>query len=328
MTGDRDPLDLAAAYAPLAVTSRSGVDESVHHGALVAVDAHGEVVVSVGDPHVAIYPRSSTKPIQATAMVRLGLDLPADLLALVCASHDGHARHIAGSRAILARAGLDESALLNTPDLPLDPVEARAVLRAGGDRSPVQMNCSGKHAGMLLTCVVNGWPTGSYLDESHPLQAAITAEVEHLAGEAPSHVGVDGCGAPAHVVSLVGLARAFASIARGADAATRAVHAAMSAVPEMVGGPRRDVTLMMQAVPGLMMKDGAEGVLAAALPDGRAIALKVADGANRARPAATVAALRALGVDLSHLDPSVWSQPILGHGQAVGDVRVIAPALL
>ena len=313
------------AYEPLALTTRSGHVESVHHGALVALDRHGAVVFSVGDPFAPVYPRSSMKPLQAVSMVQHGLRLPPDLLALACASHDGRPEHLAGARRTLSLAALDESALANTADLPLDTATAHDVLRSGGGPSAIQMNCSGKHAAMLLTCVVNGWSTGvDYLDPDHPMQRSITDDLPPLVGAPASHIGIDGCGAPAHELSLIGLARAYATIATGAAGdAARDVHTAMTAHPEMVGGPGRDVTEMMRAVPGLMAKDGAEGVFAAAMPDGRAVALKVADGATRPRAAAMVLALRALGVDVGALDDAVWHLPILGHGHSVGEVSIV-----
>jgi L-asparaginase II len=309
-------------FAPVAVTTRSGVDESVHFGAVVAVDRTGAVDWSVGDPDALVYPRSSNKPMQAVAMVRAGLDLPAELLALVCASHDGSPMHRDGAERILHGAGLTVADLGNTADLPLDPVEAEQILRSGGARTALQMNCSGKHAGMLATCVANRWDhDGSYLAIDHPLQQTITATIVELSGDDGCPVGVDGCGAPAHTMSLVGLARAFAAIASGqAGSAGKAVHHAMTAHPEMVGGPRRDVTALMRGVPGLMAKDGAEGVYAAALPDGRAVAMKVADGANRARPPVMLAALERMGVRVAHLGDALI-EPIRGHGHAVGTVR-------
>jgi L-asparaginase II len=312
------------AFVPVAITERSGVDESVHFGAVVVLGPSGAVEWSAGDPTVDIYPRSSNKPMQAVAMVRAGLRLPAHLLALVCASHDGAAVHVDGARQILAGAGLSEDALANTPDLPLDEQAAEAVLRAGGGPVRVTMNCSGKHSGMVATCVHNGWPVdASYLDPDHPLQLAITRTIADLAGEEPSHIGIDGCGAPAHVLSLLGLARAFRAIATGAAGPSGTeVHAAMTTHPEMVGGERRDVTTFMRRVPGMMAKDGADGVFAAAFPDGRAIALKIADGANRARPPLMVAALERAGVDTSAWAAAV-DEPILGHGRRVGRVRAI-----
>lgn len=315
---------VVTAYEPAAVTVRSGLAESVHHAALVALAADGSVEFAIGRPDVSVFPRSSTKPLQAVAMVRNGLDLPDELLALVCASHDGRAEHLDGARRILATVGLDESALRNTPDWPLDTESMHHAIRSGGVTSSLQQNCSGKHSGMLATSRINDWDPATYLDESHPLQRAITDTVPTLTGGSVDGIGVDGCGAPAHMISLIGLARAFRAIATGeaGDAGSR-VHRAMTSFPHMVGGPRRDVTLIMQGVPGLMAKDGAEGVFAAALPDGRAVALKVADGANRARPPLMHAALQALGVDVSGVDPSAWESPILGHGRRVGEVRIV-----
>ena len=203
-------------FAPVAITRRSGCDESVHFGAVVGLSSTGRVEFAVGDPTTAIYPRSATKPMQAVAMVRAGLRLPPELLALVCASHDGSPRHLDVVRQILASAGLDERALANTPDLPLDEGEAEIVLRQGGGRTRLQMDCSGKHSGMLATSVINGWPTDSgYLASEHPLQQHITSVIDILAAEPHSHIGIDGCGTPAHVISLLGLARAFRTIATG-----------------------------------------------------------------------------------------------------------------
>ena len=147
------------AFAPVAVTRRSGFDESIHFGAVVGLSSSGDIEFSIGDPSAPIYPRSSNKPMQAVAMVRAGLQLPPELLALVCASHDGTPMHTDAARRILATAGLDERSLANTPDLPLDHAAAEAVLRAGGGPTAVQMDCSGKHSGMLVTSAINNWPT-------------------------------------------------------------------------------------------------------------------------------------------------------------------------
>jgi L-asparaginase II len=313
-------------FVPVAITSRSGLDESVHFGAVVGLGPSGAIEFAAGDPQAVVYPRSSNKPMQAVAMVRAGLQLPPDLLALVCASHDGTPMHTDAALRILGTVGLDERALANTASLPLDQPSAEAVLRAGGPRTPLLMNCSGKHSGMLATCVHNGWahdPT--YLHVEHPLQAAITVAIDELCDEPHAHIGVDGCGAPAHAMSLVGLAWAFRAIATGAaGVAGDEVYAAMTGNPAMVGGDGRDVTKFMRHVPGLMAKDGADGVFAAALPDGRAIALKVADGGDRARPPLMVAALQALGVDTSAVAALV-EERIMGHGHQVGTVRAIAP---
>lgn len=316
---------LSDAFVELAVTTRSGHDESVHYGAVVGLAPDGSVEFAVGDPAAIVFPRSSTKPIQATAMVASGLDLPPHLLALVCASHDGRPEHLRAATDILSQAGLTEHNLKNTADYPLDPDAHDAVVRRGGVKTSLQMNCSGKHSGMLATCVHNGWDLDSYLHVEHPLQQRITEMVPELAGEDATYIAIDGCGAPAHALSLTGLARAFraVAIAPAGSGAARVAHA-MRTHPEMVGGPTRDITLLIQGVPGLFGKDGAEGVFAIAMPDGRAIALKIADGANRARPPVMKSALQKLGIDISNVDERAFASPIMGHGSVVGSVRVTA----
>ena len=310
------------AYAVLAETTRSGFVESLHSGAVVALDRNGSIAFSAGDPKLAIYPRSSTKPLQALAMLRSGLMLPPELLVLVCASHSGTPAHLVAVAEILESVGLGEAALQNTPDMPLDGATSRDVIRAGHGRTSLQQNCSGKHAGMLATCITNGWPLESYLEVDHPLQIAITAALPTVTEEPVIHIGVDGCGAPAHMMSLIGLARAFRNIATGAAGPEGlAISSAMSGHPHLLGGPDRDVTALVEHIPGLVAKDGAEGVYAAALTDGRAVAIKIADGSSRARPAVMLAALGLLGVDIGELD-SLIRQPILGHGHEVGEVRI------
>ena len=309
-------------FVPVAITSRSGLDESVHFGAVVALAADGSLAFAAGNPRAVVYPRSAIKPLQALAMVRAGLSLPSDLLALVCASHDGSPLHVAAVQRVLATAGLGPDALANTASLPSDEEAAHDVVRRGGGPTPLFMNCSGKHSGMLATCVHNGWRHDSdYLSPAHPLQQLITATVDDVCGEPHTHIGIDGCGAPTHAMPLVALARAFRAIATGsAGPAGDEVYAAMRAHPEMVSGERRDVALLMRGIPGLLAKDGAEGVYALALPDGRALAIKIADGGDRARPAVLLAVLRMLGVDVAALVPQL-EVPIMGHGHPVGTVR-------
>jgi L-asparaginase II len=295
--------------------------ESVHHGSVVAVDGDGHVVFGVGQPAQLCFPRSSNKPFQALAMVRSGLELDGELLALACASHSGEPFHIDGVRRILAGAGLPEDALQCTADLPLGEQAKADHLAAGGGPAPIYMNCSGKHAAMLATCVANGWPTENYLAADHPLQLATRAAVEDLAGETVAATGVDGCGAPLFAITLTGLARAFGRLAAAPTGTPEhRVARAMSRHPEWVGGTGRDVTDLMRGLPGAVAKDGAEGVYGIGLPDGSAVAVKIADGSNRARPVVLVAALRRLGVDVSAVE-HLADVPVLGHGQRVGELR-------
>jgi L-asparaginase II len=258
---------------------------------------------------------------QAVGMLEAGLDLDGELLALACASHSGEAFHVEGVRRILAAAGLDESALRTPPDYPVDEEEKYAFLAAGGTKAPIWMNCSGKHAAMLATCVANGWPLDTYRDPDHPLQQRLAGAVARLAGEPVAATGVDGCGAPVFALTLAGLARAFVAIATAEPGTSE--HRVAEAIrhhPEWLGGTRRDVTALVRGVPGLIAKDGAEGVYAAALPDGRVVTLKVEDGGQRARPPLMIAALRALGADVSALD-ELAEAPLLGGGRPVGAVR-------
>ncbi|MGH3434298.1 MAG: asparaginase [Thermocrispum sp.] len=291
-------------HEPLAYVLRAGLVESVHHGSMIVLGPHGEVRFAAGDPHAVHYPRSAMKPVQAAAMVRLGLDLPVDLLALAAASHSGEERHVAGVWRLLARYGLSEDHLRNPADLPLDPVVRDARLAVGDGPSRLTQNCSGKHAAMLATARHNGWPTEDYLNPAHPLQRAIAGTVADLAGEPPARVAVDGCGAPLFAVTLRGLARAVGAIATAERATPEAAVArAIRSHPEMLGGTGRPVTGLIRAVPGLVAKDGFEGVQVAALPDGSAVAVKVADGANRPRMQLTAAGLALCGVDVERLAP-------------------------
>ena len=280
----------------LAEVIRSGFAESRHRGSAVLLGADGRPAQAAGQVTEPVFPRSVNKPMQAAAMLRAGLRLDGTLLALAAASHSGEDFHVAGVREILAGAGLTESDLQCPPALPMDEQAARDLLRRGGEPGRLQMNCSGKHAAMLATCVQAGWPTASYLDPDHPLQQAIRTAVAGLAGEPVTAAGVDGCGAPLFALSLAGVARAFQALVSAPPLSPeRTVADAMRAHPAWTSGSRRPERALMAAVPGLLLKSGAEGVEGFALADGRAAAYKFEDGAARARPALTAALLRWLG---------------------------------
>ncbi|MFE9767548.1 asparaginase [Streptomyces sp. NPDC005808] len=312
----REPL-----HAPVAHLVRGGVIEGIHYGSVVVLAADGTVELQIGDIEAAFYPRSAVKPLQAAAMLRAGLPLDGELLSLAAASHSGEERHLAGTRRILELAGLTEDRLRNVPDLPFDPVVREAWIREGRLPSRLAQNCSGKHAAMLYTAKLNGWSLDDYLDPAHPLQQAIAEIVEDLTGQAIARVSVDGCGAPLFSVSLHGLARAAAGITTAAPGTPEAqVADAMREHAEMASGSGRDVAALMRAVPGLLSKDGFEGVQFAALPDGRSVAVKIADGADRARIPVAAAALARAGVDPAAL-AEFGGAPLLGGGVVVGHVR-------
>ncbi|NDA84142.1 MAG: hypothetical protein EBY00_05580, partial [Actinobacteria bacterium] len=267
-----------------------------------------------GDPNAFIYPRSAIKSIQASAMVRKGLVQEVRHLALICASHSGSKAHQDGALEILRGAGLTENALQCIADRPLGIQERKEW----GDKEPTRlaMNCSGKHAGMLATCVANNWPIENYLSQDHPLQLAIKEEFENLAGEKISKISVDGCGAPLFLISMQGLANAFYNLAISNDPVHKQVVAACLAYPEMVAGIGRSDTELMKTVPGLFLKIGAEGVQAAFLPDGRTVVFKVSDGSERAHQVILQSAFEKLGAKFEVKHPEV-----LGGGKVIGEIR-------
>jgi len=300
--------------AVLAEYVRDGVVESEHRGFLAVLNADGSLFKSLGEIDTKIFPRSTVKCFQASAMVRSGLDLEPRLLALAQSSHSGAAMHMDGAREILASVGLTESALQCATDRPLGDAERRAW----GDQEPAQiaMNCSGKHAAMLATCVKNGWPIETYLEQSHPLQIAIKKELEDLSGEVITLTSTDGCGAPLFLISVIGLARAIRAITISNDLVHQSVMNAARAFPEMVGGIGRHNTEMMQQVPGLFMKDGAEAVNVCSLSDGRTIVFKVSDGSLRAFRTIVHACLKDFGIDTA-LTP----EKVMGGPRVIGTIR-------
>jgi L-asparaginase II len=301
---------------------RSGFTESRHRGAVAGFAADGTQVADVGGTGVTFFPRSANKPLQAAAMLRCGLGLDGELLALAAASHSGEDFHVDGVRKILSGAGLTADALRCPASWPIDAGTARRLAARGEGMSRIRMNCSGKHAAMLATCVHNGWPADTYLAPDHPLQQEIRRVVGELAGLRVQTTGVDGCGAPLFALTLAGLARAFRALVLAAPGTPeRRVADAMRAHPEWTSGTDRDERRLMRAVPGLLLKSGAEGVDAFALDDGagvRAGAVKIDDGAARARTPVTVATLRRLG---AVVPDELATVPVTGGDAVVGAVR-------
>jgi L-asparaginase II len=313
--------NISEANPVVAEVVRSGFAESRHRGAVAGLAADGRQVISVGQTDVPFLPRSANKPLQATAMLRCGLSLDAELLALAAASHSGEDFHVDGVRKILSGAGLSEDDLRCPASWPLQEASAHRLIARGEPMSRIRMNCSGKHAAMLATCVANDWPTASYTDPGHPLQQAIRHTIEELAGQRSAATGVDGCGAPLFSLTLAGLARAFRTLVLAAPGTPeRQVADAMRAYPEWTSGTDRDERRLMSAVPGLLVKSGAEGVDAFALGDGPSGAVKIDDGGQRARTPVTVATLRLLGVAVPD---DLATVPVTGGDAVVGAVRAV-----
>jgi L-asparaginase II len=309
---DEDPI--------LVEVARGGYLESVHRGRVAITDPEGRLACSLGADFAPMYPRSAVKPLQAVGMLRAGLDLTGELLALVCASHSGEPRHLAGVREILSRGGLDETVLQTPPDWPLDETARVEAIRAGQSKAAIAMNCSGKHAGMIRTAQLRGDDFASYRDPDHPVQLAIVSAIDDLAVEQAGNLAVDGCGAPAYAISLYALARAYGRLAQAKDGAEQTVAASMRVHPEFVSGTRRDEFELHRAVPGLIAKAGAEATYAAGLPDGRGVAIKISDGTPRARAVAMAGVLQRLGIDHEVLAAQA-SAPVLGGEQQVGEIR-------
>ena len=297
----------------LAKVTRGDLVESLHLGHLIVLNADGSNYLSKGSPESPIYPRSAIKSLQAAAMLKSGLIVKDDELAIICASHSGSQSHIDLVTRMLTSRDISISQLKNAVDKPLG--EKEKISWGDKQSSQLAQNCSGKHAGMLITCQQNGWDMKSYLDLNHPLQAAIKNEIEELSGEKVSAVSVDGCGAPLFAISLIGLARAISNLVKSKAELYQKIVLACTKFPELVAGDGRLTTRMMQAVPGLFMKEGAEGVQVCALRDGRVIAIKIIDGSWRPVAPIIMEIFRRWGVEMP--DESV---KIYGGASVIGEV--------
>ena len=298
----------------LAKVTRGDLVESLHLGHLIVLNADGSTYLSKGSPELPIYPRSAIKSLQAAAMLKAGLKVEENELAIICASHSGSQSHIDLVTKMLTSRGLSTSQLKNAADKPLGEKEKITW----GDKAPSQLaqNCSGKHAGMLITCQQNGWDMNTYLDLNHPLQVATKNEIQELSGEKVSATSVDGCGAPLFAISLIGLARAISNLVKSTEVVHQQIVLACTKYPELVAGDGRLTTRMMRAVPGLFMKEGAEGVQVCALSDGRVIAIKIIDGSWRPVAPIIMEIFNRWGVDMP--DESV---KIYGGDSLVGEIK-------
>ncbi|GGK46741.1 asparaginase [Micrococcus flavus] len=315
---------------------RNGFVESRTAGAAVVTGPDGAVLAALGPVDAPVYPRSTLKPFQAIAALRHGARLEGEALAIACGSHRGTVRHQELAARMLADAGLDASALQCPPDWPADADElVRYAAEAGSEarRTPLAYNCSGKHAGFLAACAAAGHDVGTYLDPQHPVQREVEAVIAEYCGEPVAHTGVDGCGAPAAVVSLTGLARGIGRVSGApsrpdAEPHAAAVAEAMLAHPWAVHGETNSNTVVMREL-GLLAKLGADGVTVMGAPDGTAVAVKALDGGTRAGDLVALALMGRFAPD--HVDAerlaAVVGQvrpKILGRGDPVGSVELSA----
>jgi L-asparaginase II len=313
-----------------------------HRGALAVVDAEGETVFAIGDVTTPIFPRSAVKALQALPLVEQGaadrFGLSDEELALACASHSGETAHVAGVERMLAKAGLDASALRCGAHWPIAQVAAAEVARSGAPM-PLHNNCSGKHAGFLCVARAIGVDHADYWRPDHPVQYLVRDVLENFTGEAlgEERCAIDGCSVPTWAVPLRNLAHGFAKFGAGygvsperARAAAR-LRQASTKKPWYVAGTGRFCTDIMQSFgERVFVKTGAEGVYCAALPHERlGIAIKCDDGGSRAAQA-IVAAIIARFLPLAANERSaLWrfAEPALRNwnGFEVGQVRITEP---
>jgi L-asparaginase II len=312
---------------PLAAVTRGELVESVHRGRFAVFDPWGNALEAFGDPEAYVYLRSSAKPFQALPLILSGtadaFGLTDEELAVACASHNAEEPHLAAVRSILEKAGLSEDDLQSGAHPPIyAPADAK-LIRNGEEPRPIHSNCSGKHSGMLAVCVHEGYETATYRDPGHPLQRRILVLIAEVCGLREDEVLIagDNCGVPAFALPLRSLATGLARVATRnalpdelALAALR-IGDAMREHPFMVAGTGRFDTDLMRST-DLLVKGGAEAVLAVGSRDGWGMVLKISDGALRGVRPVALAALGGMGVEV----PEAVSDVRGLHGEKVGEI--------
>ncbi len=278
-------------WIPVAVRRRGGRVETVHRGAVAAVDPAGKILFSAGDPAAATFFRSSVKMYQALPMVKSGAPekfgfSPAEM-ALACASHNGEPFHVATAESMLKKMDLTPAHLRCGAHPPYNRASANALVAAGEPFTALHNNCSGKHSGMLAACLASGWPLETYIQPDHPLQVAILAAVAAAAGLDPASIpwGIDGCGVPTFFMPLEKMALTFARFGATQDPDLRRLFDAMTAHPEMVDGTGDFDTRVMEVTKGrLVCKRGGAALGCIATRDGVGITVKCGDGTSDVVP--------------------------------------------
>lgn len=314
----------------LAVVERSGFVESRHSGSAIVLAPDGAVVNALGPVDEPILPRSTLKPLQALASVTAGAALEGAHLAVATASHSGTDRHVSLVTEILSTAGLSEDALQCPPSWPGDAAARDAMTRELIGPQRVRMNCSGKHAAMLLACTASGWDPASYLDPMHPLQVHTREVIERLTGTKITATATDGCGAPVYGMSLQALARAVHRIGASSERSPFAMHRSAGALvravrenPWVIQGPGLPDTVVVERL-GVFAKHGAEGVMIMIAPDGTTVAMKMLDGSSRASAVTALTLLvRAGALGAADVAAMLADLPltITGGGRDVGVIR-------
>lgn len=285
---------------PIVVTVRRGEVEEARHVVHAVAVSDGAVVEEAGDPNRVAFLRSAAKPFQALPLVRARNDLTPEEIAIASASHLASPEQLAAVRSLLAKAPADET-----------------ELECGPEPTPLQHNCSGKHAGMLALCRTKGWASGGYRLETHPVQQGCLAEVASAADVPEEEIptAVDGCGVLTFALPLERIALMFARLEQVDGGAQ--VAAAMRSHPDLVRGPMAADSLLMRELEGWTAKGGAEGLLGAAGPGGLGVVLKVEDGSTRAMRPALAELLRRLGLETGELGVEPLENSL---GELVGEI--------
>jgi L-asparaginase II len=291
----------------IAQVTRGPIIESFHCGSFALCDASGKIVVGGGDIETPVYPRSAIKAFQCLPVIESGaaerFGLNDEEIALCCSSHNGEAEHVRVARSILHKCAIDEDCLECGAHWPSYRNAAFELVRAGTDAMSVHNNCSGKHAGMLTLAKQLGVPAKDYVKPEHAVQKAVASTIERMCDvkltSAP--MGVDGCSVPTWAIPLRNMAMGFARLCNRSNTASKRIIGAARAHPFMIAGTGRFDTRVMEAVPRVFIKTGAEGVYCGCIPDaGLGFALKCDDGAGRAAEVATASLL--LKLDIWKLD--------------------------
>jgi len=315
---------------PLAAVRRGELVESVHRGRFAVYDPWGDVLEAFGDPEAYVYLRSAAKPFQALPLILSGtadaFGFTDEELAVACASHNAEEPHLAAVRAILEKAGLSEDDLQSGVHPPMYGPAAAMLIRRGEEPRPIHSNCSGKHSGMLAVCLHEGYETLDYREPGHPLQRRILGLIAEVCGVEEDEVLIagDNCGVPAFALPLRSFATGLARMATGEELPDHLVEAAlrirdaMRTHPFMVAGTGRFDTEIMERT-YLLVKGGAEAVLAVGNPEGWGMALKISDGSQRALRPVGLAALEHVGVRVGDGDSIVRGL----HGEEVGEIEAL-----
>jgi len=297
-------------YQPALEVLRGGVVESLHYAAVAVVESNGKLIATWGSPGIKTFIRSSAKPFQVLPLLEEGglehFGFTQREIAIMCASHSGTDEHVKTVASIQEKIGLSEGHLLCGTHPPIHLETADRLKKEGFEPTANRHNCSGKHSGMLAFAKLMDTPIEDYVNVEHPIQERIVKTLSEICGLDLDEIsiGVDGCSVPTFALPLRSAAMAFARLADPGELpdkraeACRAVWEAMTAYPELVAGPGRFDTALMQAAKGaLLAKGGAEGYQGIAIAPGTryegspalGVALKIADGDGGGRGRSVVA---------------------------------------